>query len=207
MLGLPKNTEISIPLHKTKVYEKFNMNNAAKEKFDADISRIFIVNEVSPNTVTIEKGEDVQTIFLVYIVLKNKNFSENTISQLNKLINQKMIFILDYGSERKVAIYQTKLLSTKWMPIDEFSLSIKGLNIDSVWENFVIQIGNVVIEEGNTIDEQIAVDEQKEKIKKEIVRLEKQARAEKQPNKKFDLVQKIKNLKMELCIRRTYFGY
>lgn len=198
MLGLPKNTELSIPLHKTKVYEKFNMNNATKEKFDADISRMFIVNEISPNTINIEKGEDVQTIFVVYVILKNKNFSENTISQLNKLINQKMIFVLDYGSERKIAIYQTKLLSTAWMPVDEFNLSIKGLNIDSVWDNFVMQIGNVVIEEGNSIDEQIAVDEQKERIKKEIALLEKRARAENQPKKKFDLVQKIKKLKMEL---------
>lgn len=198
MLGLPKNTEISIPLHKTKVYEKFNMNNSAKEKFDADISRMFIVNEISPNTINIEKGEDVQTIFVVYVILKNKNFSENTISQLNKLINQKMIFVLDYGSERKIAIYQTKLLSTAWIPVDEFNLSIKGLNIDSVWDNFVMQIGNVVIEEGNSIDEQIAVDEQKERIKKEIALLEKRARAENQPKKKFDLVQKIKKLKMEL---------
>ena len=198
MLGLPNNTVISIPLPKTKVYQKFNMNNAAKEKFDADISRMFIVNEVSPNTITIEKGEEVQTVFLVNVILKNKDFTETTISQLNKLINQKMIFVLDYGTDRKVAIYQTKLLSTEWMPIDEFNLSIKGLNMDSVWDNFVMQIGNVVVEDGNSIDEQIAADEEKDKIQKEIARLEKQARAENQPKKKFDLVQQIKKLKMEL---------
>ena len=40
--------------------------------------------------------------------------------------------------------------------------------------------------------EQIAVDDQR--AKKEIARLEKQARAEKQPKKKFELVQKIKTL-------------
>ena len=42
--------------------------------------------------------------------------------------------------------------------------------------------------------EQIAVDDQRAKIEKEIARLEKQARAEKQPKKKFELVQKIKEL-------------
>ena len=48
MLGLPKSTEMSKQLPKKAVYAKFQMNTAAKEKIDADISRITIVNEISP---------------------------------------------------------------------------------------------------------------------------------------------------------------
>ena len=44
MLGLPKSTEMSKQLPKKAVYAKFQMNTAAKEKIDADISRITIVN-------------------------------------------------------------------------------------------------------------------------------------------------------------------
>ena len=51
---------------------------------------------------------------------------------------------------------------------------------------------------GNTLEEQIALDEQKAKLQKEIAKLEKQARAEKQPKKKFELVQKINQFKKEL---------
>lgn len=40
MLGLPKSTEMSKQLPKKAVYAKFQMNTAAKEKIDADISRI-----------------------------------------------------------------------------------------------------------------------------------------------------------------------
>ena len=50
----------------------------------------------------------------------------------------------------------------------------------------------------NTLDEQIAADERRQKIEKEIVKLEKQARAEKQPKKKFELVQQIKELKRKM---------
>ena len=60
MLGLPKSTELSKQLPKKAIYEKFNMNTAAKEKFDADISRINIVAEISPNTVNITKGKTVK---------------------------------------------------------------------------------------------------------------------------------------------------
>ena len=64
-----------------------------------------------------------------------------------------------------------------------------------MWNNLIIQIGNIQMNEGNTIDEQIAVDEQRAKLLKEIDRLKKLARAEKQPKKKFELVQQINKLK------------
>ena len=54
------------------------------------------------------------------------------------------------------------------------------------------------IADGNTLDEQITADERRQKIKKEIAKLEKQARAEKPPKKKFELVQQIKKLNTEM---------
>ena len=81
---------------------------------------------------------------------------------------------------------------------DELKLEIDGLNMDAVWENFIIQVGGVELEQGNSLDEQIAADERRQKIEKEIAKLEKQARNEKQPNKKFELAQKIKILERRI---------
>ena len=72
------------------------------------------------------------------------------------------------------------------------------MNLDKVWENIVVDIGGVSITDGNTLDEQIAADERRQKIEKEIAKLEKQARAEKQPKKKFELVQQIRKLNTEM---------
>lgn len=72
------------------------------------------------------------------------------------------------------------------------------MTLDKVWENIVVDIGGVSIADGNTLDEQIAADERQQKIEKEIAKLEKQARAEKQPKKKFELVQRIKKLSIEM---------
>lgn len=74
-------------------------------------------------------------------------------------------------------------------------MDIKGLNMDAVWENVVVQIGSIQKQSGNTLEQQIAQDEQRAKLEKEIARLEKLARAEKQPKKKFELVQRINELK------------
>lgn len=195
MLGLPKSTELNKQLPKKAIYAKFQMSPAAKAKFDADISRINIVGEISPNTTGIAQGQNVSSIFVLQVVLKQKNFQQSTIAQISKLIDQTMLLVLDCGTERKLAIYHTKLIQTEWGPADTCAIELKGLDLDSVWENFVTQVGGITIQEGNTLDEQIAVDEQQAKLQKEIARLEKLARAEKQPKKKFELVTKIQELK------------
>lgn len=51
------------------------------------------------------------------------------------------------------------------------------------------------IEHGNSLDEQIEINERKRKLEKEIAKLEKQARAERQPKKKFELAMKVNKLR------------
>ena len=195
MLGLPKSTELNKPLPKTAIYTKFQMNAAEKAKIDADISRIVIVNEVSAAKLNLAPGESVQAFFVLQVTLKHREFSEKTLITLSKLIPQNMVLLLECDGQAKLAVYHTKLLQTPWRDPADLTLAIKGLTMDSVWENVIVQVGNIRLQTGNTLDQQIAIDEQRAKLEKEIARLEKLAWAEKQPKKKFELVQKINSLK------------
>ncbi len=195
MLGLPKMTELNKQLSKKAIYTKFQMNTAAKEKIDADISRITIVNEVSPERVNIAEGEQVKSFFILLVNLKKKDFDEKNIVIISKLIPQNILFVLECGGEQKLAVYHTKLMQTEWQSKDGLTVQLKGLNMDAVWENIIVQIGDVQIEQGNTLNEQIAIDDRKQKLLKEIARYEKLARNERQPKKKFELVQKIRQIK------------
>ena len=194
MLGLPQLTETSKQLPKKAIYTKFQMNTATKEKIDADISRITIVNEIAPNRVNIPSGEDVKSFFVLLVSLKKKEYDEKTVATLSKLIPQNILFVLEYENESRLAIYHTKVMQTSWKPTEEQKVELKGLNLDTVWENIVISVGGVNIEKGNTLDEQIEINNKKQKLEKEIARLEKKARTEKQPKKKFELVQAEKEL-------------
>ena len=198
MLGLPKATELSKQLPKNAIYAKFQMNTAERAKIDADISRITIVNEVSPAKINIAEGEQVKSFFVLLVALKRKDFEEKTIITISKLIPQNMILVLECAGEVKLAIYHTKLIQTDWKRKEDLSIELKGLNMDTVWENIIVQIGGITIEQGNTLDEQIAVDEQRMKIQKKIDRLIKLAKKEKQPKKKFELAQQINKFKQEL---------
>ena len=197
MLGLPKSTELNKPLPKTAIYTNFQMNAAEKAKIDADISRIVIVNEVSATKLNLTPGESVQAFFVLQVTLKHRECSEKTLITLSKLIPQNMVLLLEYDGQAKLAVYHTKLLQTPWRDPADLTLAIKGLTMDAVWENVIVQVGNIQLQTGNTLDQQIAIDEQRAKLEKEIARLEKLAWAEKQPKKKFELVQRINMLKKE----------
>lgn len=198
MLGLPKATEMSKQLPKKAIYAEFQMNTAAREKIDADISRITIVNEITPNNVNIPAGDEVKSFFVLLVTLKRKAFEEKTIATLSKLIPQNILFVLECGNESKLAIYHSKLMQTDWMPTTEQKVELKGLNLDKVWENLIRSLECGVWNEELSLDENLAIHEQQEKLQKQITKLEKQARAEKQPKKKFELVQQLKKLKVKL---------
>ena len=197
MLGLPKATEVHKQLPKKALYSKFQMSTKEKESIDSDISRITIVNELNTKIINIKEGNDVKSFFVLLVSLKKKNFDEKNIVKLSKLIPQNLVMILEFEDEQKIVVNYTKLIQSDWNK-EEFKLDLKGLNLDEVWQNIIIQIGNIQLKEENSLKEQIQQNEQREKLLKEINKLEKMARSERQPRKKFELVNKLKQLQKEM---------
>ena len=196
MFGFPSSTEIKKQLPKKAIYAKFDMSASQRERFDADISRIDISAMVSSKTVpALSEGEEVKEIYLLNIQLKRKEYDAKNIVMLSKLISQKMVFALEYEEEVQFAIYHTKLISAAWTPIEEARLPLSGLNLDSVWDNIVKQIGHIEVQEGNTLTEQIKADEEQAKLLAQIKLLERKMANEKQPRRKREYFEQIKNLK------------
>ena len=201
MYGLPQTTEVRKQLPKKAIYAKFDLKPSQRESFDADIARIDIVAVVSSSTVpAIAEGKEVKEIYLLALQMKRKEYDSKNIVLLTKLIPQRMVFALQFEEQTQFAIYHTKLLTSAWQfltPNSSF-LTIQGLNLDVVWENIVKSIGHIDVEEGNTLSEQIAANAQREKILAQIVALERKMAAEKQPRRKRELFEHIKELKSRI---------
>lgn len=75
------------------------------------------------------------------------------------------------------------------------SIELSGLNFDVVWENIIKKIEGGEWNNDLTLEENIEI---KEKLQKEIERLEKLARKEVQPKKKFELVNQKRKIEEEL---------
>ena len=199
MLGLPKSTEISKQLPKKAIFQKFELKPAQRDAFDADISRIDIVDVVSPNTVPgLKVGERVEELYVLMVTLKRDKFDEKNILLLSKLIKQNMVFALVYGKNVRLAVVHGKLFLKDWEPLEDAALPLIGVDLDKVWEHIVTSIGSFEVKEGATMEEQIALNDEKEKLLKQIEALEKKLKVEKQPRKKFELHKQILELKERL---------
>ena len=199
MLNLPEITELHKPLPKTQIYKKFQFNNAQQTKFDADISRIDIVNEVSSRTIpSIQQGKKINSIYVLSVTLKTKDYDSKNIEKISKIIPQNLVFALQYEEEIQLAVFCEKIFTTSWIHETKVKLELKGLNFDEVWENIIKQIEGGEWDSNLSLSENIELKEKKEKLKKEIDKLEKLARKEIQPKKKFELVSKKRKLEEEL---------
>lgn len=195
MFGLPQKTEVNKQLPKKLIYEKFSMSAKDREAFDRDISKLVISHELSPTTLKIQAGTDIHSCFVVLVELKARKYSEKNIVSITRLIPQTILFALRFGKDIQFAAVVKRFFSTTWMREDEATLSIEGLSMDSIWQNIVIQIGDIKLDGQNTLEQQISINDKQEQLQKHIEQLEKLARKETQPRKKLKLFETIQALK------------
>ena len=200
MLGLPPTTETNKSLPKTLVYRQFALNAQQRDRFDADISRMTIVNVVSPDTVpAFAAGENVRSFYVLAVSLKRKDYDAKNLVMLARLIPQHLLFVLHYEGEMQLAVFQEKWFASVWQELSgTLALPFPGLDLDKVWTNLVMHIGDFSLQGENTLDEQIRQDEAQAKLRKRIAQVEKRCRQEKQPGRKRELFEYLKQLKQQL---------
>lgn len=217
MLSLPLSTEVRRPLPKAQLYKRFDWKPSQHESFDGDVSRLDFVNWIAPRTLpAIAEGIEVKEIYVVEVTLKNRDFDIKNITLLAKSIPQRIVYLLRYGDEARVAVYYTRLFLTPWQHAEGMSLQLNGLNLDNVWENIVrdiaqlppvgtslCDVSNADAEPHNrdatgiSLQEQIADNEQRAKLERQIATLERQMFATKQPRRKRELFEQLQKLKQK----------
>lgn len=199
MFGLPKTTEINKQLPKKAIFEKFKPSATDRKLFDEQINRLSIVAEISPKTVSMTADEEITTIFIILIQMKTTDCDRNNIILLSKLIDQNMLFALQYGDTVKFAVhYANRVLISEERHIDEWEIKLRGLDLKGIWESLIASIAGIELLDGRNLEEIIIQNEEIEKKTKKIAILEKKAMNERQPRRKWELAQEIKQLKEHL---------
>ncbi|WP_311433437.1 DUF4391 domain-containing protein [Finegoldia magna] len=200
MFALSDTTEIKKTISKKIIYEKFKnkLTPNQKSKFDKEISKITLINEISERSIQIPKTDAVAGIFVIKVELKTKDYSESNIVLISKLIEQKLLIALKYEDQYQLCINETKLFKNQWSDEKDINLEIAGTNLEEVWENLVAQVGNIDIQDGNTLKQQIVLDDEKQKLEKLIQSTEKKAQREPQSKKKLQYYQQIREYEKQL---------
>lgn len=198
MLGLPQSTEVRRPLPKAQLYKRFDWKPSQRESFDGDVAHLDFVNWIAPLTLpAIAEGEEVKEIFVIQVTLKSRVYDPKNIVLLAKSIPQRVVYLLRFEEEYRLAVFHTKLFLSDWELLTPHSsfLTLEGLNLDAVWQSIVSSIGQFTVEQDKSLSEQIKDDEEREKRLRQIAALERQMNATKQPRRKRELFLELTKLK------------
>ena len=208
MFTLPKSTEFNKCIPKQKFYSNLSVTPTIKKAFTNQIKVIYWRNKIAPTTVNLAASDSVTEIEVFEIQLNIPKLDESVLRQIDREIPYHILFLLEYeGKYRAVIGYKEaaagktafkvdRYYSTDWLDEDDLPVHLEGLTLDAVYENFVRQIAGDVLGTGESASLKDSVEQQKqrEQLEKQIAALEAKIRKEKQPKKKFELVQQMKSL-------------
>ena len=205
----PEKTEFKKRIPKQKFYTNMEITSNLKKAFVEQIKIIYWQNKLTSTTLNIDKGKSVLEIEVIEIKLNSKNLDEMVLSKIDKCIPYHILFLLEYegmyqafNSYKEIEnekIKVNKYYHTQWLEKENLPCKIEGLNMDSVYENFVRQIAgaelNVGSEEKNNLKEDIEQAEEKKQLEKQISALQAKIRKTKQFNRKVELNNELKRLR------------
>ena len=209
MLGLPVSTEFNKRIPKQKFYENIAVTPAMKKAFVEQFKIIYWRIKIAATTLNLAAGEQVTEIEVFEMRLSAPELDESVLRQIDREIAYHILFLLEYegkfravfgykeAATGKTAFKGDRYYSTVWLVEDDLPVHLDGLSLDAVFENFVRQIAgeDLADKNGTTLKESVEQQKQRELIEKQIATLEAKIRKEKQPKKKFELVQKLSAMK------------
>lgn len=213
MLGLPKTTEFNKRIPKQKFYENMNVTPAFRRIFVDQIKVVYWRNKIAPSTINLEVGNNVTEIEVFEVKLNCIPLDVSVLRQIDKEIPYHIIFLLEYeGKYQAWTAYKEKAGSgsnafkvdtyyhTDWFLEDELILKLDGLNMDTVYENYVRQIASDALHtsESESLKKSIERSKQIQLLQKQIDTLQKKIRKEKQLNRQMELNAELKRLKKQL---------
>ena len=213
MLDFPKSTIFNKRIAKQKVYDGLKISTSFEKQIIKEIDTIYWKNKLSSDTLNISEGKYVNEIEIFEITLKGDTISKNLIEFLDREIpyhivkkkkkgdlGQIWVSLKEYNKNREGKFKVDTYFITCWLRYEDLSLKIDGLNLDKVYENFILQVSNgkIQIDDGENIKD--AVDNAKmiEKLEKEEKRIDTRIRNEKQFNQQVQLMRELRNVKAKL---------
>ena len=216
MFVLPESTQFERRLPKQKFYANLSITPALKRVFTEQIDTIIWRNKLSAQTLNVARGERVEELEVFLIRLRQRSLNNSVLELIDREVPYHIIFLLDFEGEfqarigykepggGRAAFKVDAYYQTDWFPWDKLPLSLNGLNLDAVYENFVRQVAGEKLAEGalcpagESLKDIVERDKKRQTLLKQIAALENKIRREKQFNKQVELNEQLKKLQAEL---------
>lgn len=215
MLDFPKSTYFGRRIPKEKFYIHLEPNHEVRKRFVSDIESIIWRNKFSADLLNVAKGKYVLEIDVLEILLKQRSTDGKLLEWIDQKNPHHLLFLLFHGGMVQMVIhYKEKTANggfsiletfrTEWTDYKKLSLSISGLNLDDVYENFIRQVAGKRLsktpesKEQGTLKARILCMQEREKLEKQIRALENKMHREKQFNRQVEINEGIRKLRKQL---------
>ena len=202
MNQFPIATVVGRVMPKEAFYKRLTLGAELKEKFVTDVKRITLSNSLTAATLNLELGKEIIEILILTVDLKKQEFDGRIVENIARQNPHQLVFLLRYEDKAQLAVYYAKLYTTEWKLLEELTLMAKGFTLDDVWNGFLEQIALRDDIAAHRADDNIDAKLQRQdailRLQKDIEKLEKLVRGERQPKKKFELYQQLQELNKKL---------
>ena len=210
MFRLPTSTELNRRIPKQKFYEKSDLSPTLKKAFSEQIASIHWRNKIAPEVLNLAAGKEVRELEVFELRLNDGQMDEAVLRLIDRAIPYHILFVLVWEDRMRLAVAYKETPDAKsagvrveryyytdWMAVGEVALRLEGLSMDAVYENLVRRIAGGALGDAHTstLRESVAAQGRRERIEKQIAALEAKIRREKQPKRKFELVQLLRVLR------------
>lgn len=202
MLAFPQSTTVHRKIPKEAFYKHMTLSGALKEKFVAQVDRIFVENSLTQKNLNLGEASPIKEILLLVMTLKKQEFDGKIVESIARQNPHRLVFLLQFEGKGQLAIYHGRLYRTAWVNEEDLKLNLEGPSIGSIWEHMIEQVALKEERPGKTetltMDERLARQAELERLTALIEKTERAVWKEKQPKKKFALYQKLQEYKKKL---------
>ena len=206
MFNYPDKTKVN---KQFTLKELFKLINCDKELTlnASSIDSICLSNVLSKSTTNINESENVKEIYIIDVFLKENIVPNKFIDRFNKNINFQTLFRIHFKENTKYIMSLKTFTDDKanilltfesdWQKVTEkqFPSTLKLVN---VFKEMLKYVSGYEIKDEESFEEYVQRFNQIKKLKSEIAKLTKQVNAEKQPNLKMELNDRLKQVKKQL---------
>lgn len=214
MITFPEHTKVGRIVAKENFYT--NIDTATKNLFQNEISRIMWDYKLSPDTINLpaKKWPEIEVF---RVTLKKHELPTKVLKAIDSAIPYPILFLIEKGTAEKAVIcYKeqnqknentTKVdtyFETEWNDPRLEDIRIDGLDIDTVFSNFVRQVAGERFtsakktDSSTSIKDDVEAIKEREKILKQIEALDRKIKTEPSLGKKQELAEERYKLKVLL---------
>lgn len=213
MLELPATTLVQKRIPKQKFYEHLTVSQQIRRSFIEQIQSIIWKNKLSPDVLNVERGESVTEIEFIELVLREKVVNREILELIDREIPYHIVFFLHVQEEFQAHIGYKELscgknafkvaasYHTEWLAWEDLPLALHGLNLDTIYENFVRQIAGDRLRAGEQhipLHEAVEREKQRQQLRRQITLLEHRIQREKQFRKQVEMRDTLRKLRAKL---------